>query len=358
LTSDKLKILVLADSRSFHVERYVRELVRQNCRVVTASLERGQLTHYHLKKRGPFKLWHYLFSVYEIKHLIKKFQPDIVNPHFASGYGYTAALAVSGKKLPVVLVLWGSDVLIVPDKSYFHKRKTQKALKRADFVFGDSNYLISRAEKMTSLKQSRVIPWGIEEKYFKYYQFDYKLQKPLKIIIPRMHEKVYNNLFIVKTLAPLIKKNRVRLTFPTFGSLAEEFKKHSKEIVGERLEFYDKMNRDSFLKFMSGFDVYLSASKSDSSPVSLIEAMALGLIPVTADIPGVKEWLTPANGYLFKENDSEGLPAILEKIITDNDPHERIRRDNFERVKREAVFEKNVAEQITVMKELAGKKYA
>ena len=47
-----IKILVLADSRAFHTERYVRELRNQGCRVLLASLERGNTHHFHLKHRA------------------------------------------------------------------------------------------------------------------------------------------------------------------------------------------------------------------------------------------------------------------------------------------------------------------
>ena len=355
VVSDRLKVLVLADSRSFHTERYVRELVRQGCRVVTASLERGSLGHYQLKRRGPIRQLHYWLSSFEIRSVIKKFRPDIINPHFASGYGYSAALAVGKSGPPIVLVLWGSDILIVPQKSFLHRRKTTVALKRAKQVFGDSHYLLSAAKKLAPLTNSAVAPWGIERRYLAFHRRDYRLQKPLRIIVPRLHEPVYNNAFIIKALASLLQEGKVTVTFPSFGSLYGQFKRQAADISTYGIEFYDKMPRHQFLKFMSGFDLYLSASRSDSSPVSLIEAMALGLIPIAADIPGVAEWLTPESGYLFPENDTATLQITIEKIIREADPHETMRQTSLERVETTAIFESSIAEQIKVMKRLAGR---
>ncbi|MDH4157084.1 MAG: glycosyltransferase [candidate division Zixibacteria bacterium] len=353
MSAHRLKILVLADSRSFHIERLARELVRQGCRVVTASLERGRLCHYKLKRRGPVKAWHYPLSAPEVKSIIRKYRPDVINPHYACGYGFSTALAVGKGGPPVVLDLWGSDILIVPRKSFFHRAITRTALRRADLVLGDSQYLLSAAEALARPARKSVVRWGIERQYLEFHRSDYELRRPLRIIVPRPHEEVYNNGFILRALAPLIVKEDVEITFPDFGSQAGEFRAEGESLVGGKVKFYPRMSRYEFMRFMAGFDVYLSAARSDSSPVSLIEAMGLGLIPIAADIPGISEWLTKASGYRFRQDSADGLRAVIEGLLSEKDPHERMRRGNFERVRREAVFEHNVAERIRLMHGLA-----
>ena len=93
LTPERLRVLVLADSNSFHTERYVLELARQGCEVLLASVEDGDVEHHRLKPHGPIRQLHYATVVPEIRGIIKEFQPDIVNAHFASGYGFSAAMA-------------------------------------------------------------------------------------------------------------------------------------------------------------------------------------------------------------------------------------------------------------------------
>ena len=352
MIEQKLKILLLADSRSFHIERLVRELVRQGCRVLTASLERGKLYHYRLRRRGPVKAWHYALSVLELKSIIKKYRPDIVNPHYACGYGFSTALAAGKESPPVLLDLWGSDILVAPKKSFLHRAVTRMALRRADLVLGDSQYLLSEAETLARPARKSVIGWGIERQYLEFHRSDYELRRPLRIIVPRPHEEVYNNGFILRAMAPLIVKGAVEVTFPGFGSQASRFRAESESLTGDKVRFYQRMSRHEFIRFMSGFDVYLSAAMSDSSPVSLIEAMGLGLIPVAADIPGVCEWLTEGSGYRFKQNSVDGLRAVIDRLLSEKDPHEGMRRDNLERVRREAVFEDNVAERVRLMRRL------
>lgn len=344
-----LKVLVLADSRAFHTARYVAELRRQGCQVLVASLERGTTLHYELKSRGPIHSFWYALAATEVRSLVRRFQPDVVNPHFASGYGFTVALAQTRRYAPVLLHLWGSDVLIVPRKSIFHRRKTAYALHQADFVTGDSMYLLDTAAEMTRLKAWKVIYWGIEQRYFGYHRTDYRLAKPLRVIVPRIHEKVYNNEFIVQALAPLINDGHVIATFPSFGSMSGYFRLTSRMLVGDRLQYYDKMPRSDFLRFMAEHDVCLSSAISDSSPASLIEAMALGLIPVAADIAGVHEWLTQESGFLYELYNRQSLHDVIKNLIDSGDARSQMRRQNLERVKRDAVFENNVTDTIRIM---------
>ncbi len=350
----KLKILLLADSSSFHTERITAELRRQGCRVFLASVERGRIHHYHLPQL-PIQSLSYLQSALTIRRLIRRLNPDVINPHFASGYGFAAALGTRGVKIPLVLNLWGSDILISPHKSFLHKHKVATALRAADAIIGDSSYLLTQAEKIISgtFPLKEVIPWGIERRYLSLYKGESLFAQPLKIIVPRPHEPVYNNSFILRAVAPLSQEGTIDITFPNFGSLTDGFKRDAAKISTLRIHFYDKMPRTRFLSFMATHDVYLSASRSDSSPASLIEAMALGLIPVAADIPGVREWLTPDTGFLYQEDNEEELRALIKRLLGSSRQYSALRQKNYARVTKEAIFEHNVAKQIELMEELA-----
>lgn len=352
MTERVLRVLVMADSRSFHTDRYVAELRRQGCQVLLASLEPGLIEHHRLKRRGPFRALHYPLAVAEVLSLMRSFEPHLLNPHFVSGYGYLAALAMRRENRPMLLNVWGSDILIAPHKSFLHRRKTRLALEAADCVLGDSNYLLTEAGRIGRLADHRTITWGLEKKYLLQHRESYTLVCPLRVIVPRPHEKVYNNLFIVRALAELVTNRRVELTFPDFGGELADFKAVAGELVGDRLKFYSKQSRDRYLSLAAGHDVYLSAAQSDSSPASLLEAMGLGLIPIAGDIPGVREWLTPNSGYLFDPSSERSLYEIIAQIIESGDDHTLMRRSNRERIEQRAVFEDNIAETIGIMRKL------
>lgn len=355
MKQENLKILLLADAASYHTERFYGELQNQGCDVLLASLETGILDSITLNKIGFFKPFHYRLAVSQIKSIMSSFNPDIISAHFASGYGHIAALAKRNSNIPLALNLWGSDILIVPQKSIFHKQKTKYALKNAQYVFADSQYLINAAIKIYPFSSSSVIPWGVERYLFEMYKTDFKLSQPVKIIIPRAHEHVYNNIFVVKSLQNFINSDKIKLTFPSFGSLYESFKEEASNLVGDKILYYEKAERQDFLKLAAEHDVYLSASLSDSSPVSLIEAMALGLIPIVMNIDGVREWVSNDNGFLF-EHKSTSLIGAIEKLLHVPQDFSNLREQNKSRVLESALFENNIAEQLAIFKSLVENK--
>ena len=357
VTQRSLRVLVLADSRAFHTERYVRELRAQGCQVLTASLERGSMTHFHLSPMSHVPALDYTLASCTVRAIVRRFRPDIVNPHFVSGYGFMAMLAGIGRFAPVLTTLWGSDILVVPQKSPIHRWKVTRALSYSDYVLGDSKYILDKARSLAPLKGTTVIPWGIERTHLALYR-DHTLSVPLRIIVPRMHEGVYGNELILRSLAPLITQGHVVLTVPAFGSQVSRFRSLATQLVGDRIRYYQKMPRACFLKFMAQHDIYLSNASSDSSPASLIEAFALGLIPVAADIPGVREWLTQESGFLYKVGKGAELRALVETLVSRKESFSEQRRLNLAKVQREAVFEQNIASVIDIMNRLVAERRA
>jgi glycosyltransferase involved in cell wall biosynthesis len=71
-------------------------------------------------------------------------------------------------------------------------------------------------------------------------------------------------------------------------------------------------------------DLYVSASHSDGSSISLLEAMACGSPVLVSDIPGNREWVPPLPpggieggqvGWLFPDGDADALAqAILHAV--------------------------------------------
>ncbi|MDF1544777.1 MAG: glycosyltransferase [bacterium] len=348
--SRSLRILLLGDGGSFHIDRCLSELRAQGQIVELCSLEPGPAVDRLLDRKGVLKQLHYTLACPQLLSIINEFNPDVIFAHYATGYGHLASKLTEKSIIPYLLSLWGSDILLVPHKSPLHRKKAELALSRAAHVIADSEYLLEAAAKISEFRTGSVIPWGVESKYLNLYDESKTLSDPLKVIVPRAHEAVYENLFIVETLAELVASGAIELTFPSFGSLYESFKQRADAVTLGRVRYYDKMPRAAFLSFFSQQDVALSNSSSDSSPVSLIEAMGFGLIPVARKIPGVLEWLTPENGYLYESGDSNALRNIIERISSGEDADIARRKVNRDRVLSQARFEQNIAQQIDIMR--------
>jgi len=349
-----MRLLLLADGSSIHTQRYHSELIHQGVEVILASLERGDTVDIQLKKKSVSNSISYFFVNRQIKELVRQYSPDIVNPHFASGYGFSTALSKSWKKLPVCLHCLGSDILISPHKSIAHKRRVVYAIARSQLIFADSNYL---AEEITSLYKTdniSVVPWGIEKHIGDIFTVrekkNYKFGKPLRVLIPRPHQKVYNNELIIHALKDKINDKTIALSFPDWGDFVDRFKKLSNEICPDGLiDYYKFKPRDEYVEFLKKHDVYLSASKSDSSPASLIEAMGAGLWPVAGDIDGIKEWLNNDNGSVYDLDNRNSLDLIFDKLISKDFNSCAILKKNHKRAIETALFSDNISKTIEIM---------
>lgn len=65
-------------------------------------------------------------------------------------------------------------------------------------------------------------------------------------------------------------------------------------------------------------DLYISASHSDGTSISLLEAMACGIPVLVSDIPGNREWVVSGeNGWLFNQRDPSALASAILEAYTD-----------------------------------------
>lgn len=352
-----LTILLLADGRSVHTERYATALRGRAMTVWVASLEPGDMVDIPLKGKLGIAGLDYVFIAGQLSEIVKKHGIDIVDAHSASGYGFSAAVSRVWKTAPLVLHCLGSDILISARKSAIHLARVRTSLGRAAIVFSDSEYMSSKIREIDSDANIKIKYWGAEKAVFDVYhrksEWNFVKRAVIDILVPRPQEEVYNNELIVEALSDMITARRMTLTFPGWGSRLEGFEAlvRAKFNTGQ-VRFYDRLSRTQYPEFLSGFDVYLSASRSDSSPASLIEAMAAGLFPIVGDIDGVKEWMDDKSGLMFDTTSAASLKQAFEKLLSGQVEPEKIIQGNREKAERRGHFEEGIETTIKVMQEL------
>jgi glycosyltransferase involved in cell wall biosynthesis len=92
---------------------------------------------------------------------------------------------------------------------------------------------------------------------------------------------------------------------------------------------------------LAGADVYASVATSDGASVALLEAMALGPIPVVSDIPANTAWITDGvNGILTRIEPAAVADAIERALALDA---AEVRRANLELVKERGDLQSNLS---------------
>jgi len=308
--------------------------VKFHCLFYTSGKERSIL-------RSFIRVFWRFFHVVHTVILLKRIKPDIVNAHYITGYGDLGAF--SGFH-PFILNTCGSDVLIDPKKSKIRKINTKFTLNRADLIIVDSDLL-----------KREIIPYGIKEdkikKIFngidieKFSRKDQFLELKKRLLIDdtstvilntRGLRPVYNVEMFIKAI-PLILQKRENVIFIILnkGELMESLKNLASTLgVKDSIRFIGgNINNDQMPQFYSISDIYVSTSLSDSTSLSLQEAMACEVVPIVTDIPANREWITNGNnGFIIKINDVEDLSN---KIITLID-NENLRKQ-FNKINRQLV---------------------
>lgn len=342
-----MRICFLADGKSYHTQRWVDYFVEKGHQCHLLSLEKDiptKAAHHNLKSNSPVNALKFILVVPQIKKILEKTTPDILNAHFASAYGLTGAL--TGFK-PLVISCWGSDILISPEKSILHKLRVKYALDKADLITSDGQDLAHAIKKLgVPAKKIVVSPMGIDQNLLKKRKEEQHPQKTLTILSTRKLEPLYDLETLLRAASEVVKNYQDKVKFIITGEGSQEqylIGLSQKLGLNKSVEFKDFLPRDEFLNLFQQADIYVSTSLSDSTSVALLEAMASGLIPVVTDIPGNREWIKDGeNGFLFSPKNHQALAEKILFTISNFDKLNKMRDENLSLIRKKALWEDNM----------------
>jgi glycosyltransferase involved in cell wall biosynthesis len=88
--------------------------------------------------------------------------------------------------------------------------------------------------------------------------------------------------------------------------------------LAEAIRWPGDLCRNRYLDSLAGADIYVSTSPTDSTSVSLLEAMAAGLAVVVPDIAGNREWVkSEESGLLYPAGDARALSSAVMALLQD-----------------------------------------
>ncbi|MCH9031581.1 MAG: glycosyltransferase [candidate division Zixibacteria bacterium] len=354
-----MKVLVLADVQSWHTPRFVNGLRSEGVVVTLASLQDGKGVDYKFSRSRLGEFASYVLMPNQISELIETNNPDIVSSHFASAYGFSAALArkrYTESHPRWSLHVWGSDILVSPHRSFLHRRRISYALGGADLILADSSYLKKKTMELGGCEVS-VCPWGVEKEFVPTpaeisSKSIWGKGSPVKVILPRPHNKIYRNEIILKELSDALRAKKISLIVSSQGDSRRDFEILSQKLdVDKRIEYYNPMQRREYLEMFGGNSIVISAARSDSSPVTLIEAMALGVAPIFADHPGLYDFLNPKDSqeFIFDSTSPGDLARKLNHIVDmKSGVRGQLLLKNHQTVLRRGIYEENIRTTINI----------
>jgi glycosyltransferase involved in cell wall biosynthesis len=265
----------------------------------------------------------------DLKRVIQKIKPDLIQ----AGPLQTCALlvALAGFQ-PLVSVSWGSDLLLDASRSVWNRWATRFTLAHSAVMVGDCTPVRQKAIAF-GMPDERIItfPWGVDLGHFSpggasgaernaiFPDFpDAPDAAPFILLSTRGWEPVYGVDVIARAFVLAAHEHpELHLLMLGGGSQAGLLRQiFQKGGVSSQVHLLGQVNQAELPRYYRSADLYVSASHSDGTSISLLEAMASGTPTLVSDIPGNREWVQPGvQGWWFPDGDAQGLAeGILQAV--------------------------------------------
>ena len=363
-----MKLCYIAAAGSVHTQKWVNYFAQRGheVHVISFRLSEGYAEGVRLYKLGTVlpRIWvvsrylNWLLWFIQIRKLVRRIRPDIIDAHYITTYGY---LAIASGFHPVGLTVWGSDILIATKQSRLYRLLTRYALKKAEVLICDSE-LIKRELLQLGANPSkiRIIYNGIDTQKFKPQRvqgFKERLGIPEKVpvvISTRNLEPVYNVEMLIRAV-PLVLEQEPQARFIIIGEGEQrDYLNSLASSLGvlDNVWFMGWVSHDELPDYLASSDIYVSTSLSDSTSLSLQEAMACEVAPVVTDLPANREWVNDGeNGFIVPVNNSQKLAEKIIYLIKDEDIRRRFGKEGRKIIKKRAEYQEEMKKMETIYQE-------
>ena len=347
-----MKLCFIANPNSTHTRRWLTWMMRRGHALIliadTPLVEPWQdIPMYNLPAKVNLPVIRYFFWGIWVRQFLRSWNPDVLHAHRVSSAGWLGAF--SGFH-PLVVTPWGSDLYLHPERSRTARWLAQFVMKSADLVTADSIDLCRKAVEFgAQADATHVIQWGVDLSLFKPVENRTHLRSMFGVsdgpvvLSPRGLNPVYNIDTIIRSI-PLVKQG-----FPDVVYLLRMYNedpKYQQEVeklivdldLQQTIQWIGKIEPwERIVDTYNLADLVVSVPSSDSTAVSLLEAMACGLPVIATDLPSTREWILDSeNGYLVPVRDHLRLAEATIHLLRDPRQYANFAKKNLILVREKA----------------------
>ena len=318
-----MKLCFVGDPRSIHTQRWVRWFTDDNEVVFVATADDealGDLRVCTLPSASRVPGMRLASSVRVLRRVIAEHRPDLVHAHFINEAGWFAAAA---RRRPFVITAWGSDLYRAVAESQLARRLNPWAVRSADHVTVDSQDQARLLRDWgVDAERISVIGWGVDTREFHTGINGDALRKQLDIpagvrvvLSPRQWLPNSNIDAIVSAHARLPDDVWLLLKrLPRFegGAGASVETAIAASPARDRIRVLGEIDAGELPALYASADVVVSLATTDGTPVSLLEAMAVGRPVVALRNASVAEWVDDLVSSVDAGEVADALGAALD----------------------------------------------
>ena len=363
-----MRLALLGPANSIHLQRWAAALASRGHAICVLSQHRCERS---LLPAAAKVVWlphggaaGYFLNAHRLRRALSAWRADLLNTHYASGYGTTAAL--SGFR-PTLLSVWGSDVYDFPYESAFKGWLLRRNLRSATALASTSVAMAAQVRHLTPERNAvAVTPFGVDTSAFapaaergvagritigtvKSLATKYGLDLLLRAFSGLMHDAEVQAM-----------RCELRLLLVGDGPQRAALEALASELgIRQCTEFIGAVAHAEVPQWLNRLDIYCAPSRHDSESfgVAVIEASACGLPVVVSDVGGLPEVVRDGEtGIVVGREDARALQAALKRLVADDGLRRRMGEAGRARVERDYAWDNCVDRMIACYESLLARR--
>lgn len=311
---------MFGSGRSYHVEKWANKFTEDGYNVILVTLHKPEREfNSKIEIFAYTRRFQYLLALIKLWSLIKKYQLKSVQFHSAGFYGL-ASMFTWGK-IQKILLVYGSDVFIVPEKSFMHRVVVSWIIRSCSIVISASHAMKKRVVSIAKINTDRVavIPFGIDLKVFSLTsERDFACVKTIGIV--KKLESVYGIDILIKAFHVLSKQHGdISLVIIGDGSQKSDLEELCVRLgIRKNVKFQSAVPNHAVPEKLAEIDIFVVPSKSESFGVAAVEAMAMELPVIASNVGGLPEVTDYGRcGILCTPSEVDELAQKMSELIND-----------------------------------------
>ncbi|NNT72595.1 glycosyltransferase family 4 protein [Flavobacterium sp. IMCC34852] len=279
------------------------------------------------KKSKPLRMLEMIYMTFKYA---KKVDYVLIDTYSTKNFWYAFIISQLCRMLKVKYIpkLHGGDLPSRIERSKFFSN----LIFNNAFINIAPSYYLYEAFKNNGYTNLKYIPNTIE---LQLYPESVKTFEVPSILWVRSFAKIYNPIMAVKVFINL-KKIYPEATLCMIGPKKDDsFEKTKRFAQKHKVEvtFTGKLSKEDWIAKSKDYNVFINTTHFDNTPISVIEAMALGLPVVSTNVGGIPYLLKhESNALLVSDDDTDEMTQQVNRLFTEQNLVQSITKNAKETV--------------------------
>ena len=194
-----------------------------------------------------------------------------------------------------------------------------------NLFFKKNQFIICPSSFLADYFRTKKLNCKILHNYIEIKNYPYKIRNKIKprLLWVRSIHAIYNPLMAIKVLNEVLKFSsnaELCMVGPSKDNTINQIKELIiKFNLGDKVQIQGKLEKKEWIELSKDYDIFLNTTNIDNQPVSIIEAMALGLPIISTNAGGIPNMLIHnKTAKLVEINDVNGMVDCIKEYLSDN----------------------------------------